>query len=151
MNHQNTQVCNVLILFFPFPCCGFHAIATKSFDALALPWRVPTTNLPSHLPHHLNASLITSSNRAKSCVSISSLLFSSLPDPFFLTRHPQPFLAKYFHLTSIIASHPTFNKPPTPPFPSSASHTANMRSNYNMLAMAAAAAQANAMPSSHLW
>jgi len=26
-----------------------------------------------------------------------------------------------------------------------------MKSNYNMLAMAAAAAQANAMPSQHLW
>ena len=101
-------------------CCSSRAIVStiKSFDALALPLRVPTASLPSYLPRHINAflisssmpawQLVTSSNRAKRCVLYlflsSSLLFSSSLDI------PSHLLAKHLQLASY--PHPS-NRPPT--------------------------------------
>jgi hypothetical protein len=151
-------------------CCNSRAIVStiKSFDALALPLRVPTASLPSYLPRHINAFLISSSMpssqpqclpgnsspaatvpRDASYICFSLLLFSFLP---LSTSHPI-YWQSIFNL-HLIHTLPTDHQPTshtTPPFSCSASHNANMKSNYNMLAMAAAAAQANAMPSQHLW
>jgi hypothetical protein len=154
-------------------CCTalVFIVTCKSFDVLASPPRVPTTSSPSCLPHHANAfltassppqcfphgflttssQLVASSNRAKRCVSISTSHFiSSLLLSSSLNIIPSIGKASSTCILST-PSQPTSNQPPTPNFPSSASHTADMKSNYNMLAMAAAAAQANAMPSQQLW
>lgn len=93
--------------------------------------------------------LVASSNCAKRSVSISFSL--SISSSFFFSQHHPIYWQSIFNLHLINTLHPTSNQLPTPHFPSSASHTATMKSNYNMLAMAAAAAQAKAMPSQHLW
>jgi hypothetical protein len=126
----------------------------------ARPHACLTTPMPSsQLPRHPDAFLMVSSPPPRNSspaatvprdaflylLLISSLLLSS-------SLNIIPSIGKASS-TCILStpSQPTSNQPPTPNFPSSASHTADMKSNYNMLAMAAAAAQANAMPSQQLW
>jgi hypothetical protein len=151
-------------------CCSSCAIVstTKSFDALALPPRVPTTSFSSYLPHHPNAFLISTSTtssphahqatvvvrlspaatvpRQRLYIYLSLHLFS-----FLLLSTSHPIQASSTCILSTLFQ-PTTNQPTshTTLLPFSI-HNANMKSNYNMLALAAAAVQANAMPSNHLW
>jgi hypothetical protein len=122
-----------------------------SYYELALTISMPSSSIPhdflaTSMP---SSQLVASSNRAKRSVSISFSL--SISSSFFFSQHHPIYWQSIFNLHLINTLHPTSNQLPIPHFPSSASHTATMKSNYNMLAMAAAAAQAKAMPSQHLW
>jgi hypothetical protein len=134
----------------------------SAYHKLALMPASPRQCLPHSFLTTTNAFLIASS--PPQCLPHNSSLAATVPrdESLYLTLIPPLLLSSSLDIipsigkassTCILStpSQPTSNQPPTPHFPSSASHTANMKSNYNMLAMAAAAAQANAMPSQQLW